>query len=463
MLITTSRFFKSLGVLAVVSLCASSPVSAISISLLDITGTGARNFSDPTIWNSSTVPGPSDFPTMDSGDGINDYVYIDAATDVQRINVGHVSSGGLEIRSGATLTTSATGGSQSNIGPSGTGHLRILSGATLNQGGLLYLGLNSTGVGMVTLDNGTHTLGGALSVARGAGTGIYNMLGGTLTVGDFFQVANTGNGTFTQSGGILEANRNAAAQGMFLAGAPGSVGTYEISGGSLTVANTNTGVINGTTDPAGGAFGTFRIVGSAPTVTIRSSYDQRQDSSLEMVIEASGVSPMNVGGDAILDGLLGVSFTTTPSFGQQFTIMNYGGNLSGNFSAFDSLVDGPSGTDSILLGIDYGTGANSSIFVTVLEQLGDFNMMDGVNESDFFILSDNLGAHLDQVIAYSDGDINNDGKIDLVDFDVFKNLYPVVVESALAQMAVPEPSTWALATLAGIAGSFAARRRRSRR
>ena len=105
------------------------------------------------------------------------------------------------------------------------------------------------------------------------------MEGGTLTVGDFFQIARNGHGTFTQSGGTLQANRSSAAQGMFLAGAAGSSGLYEISGGSLTVAATNTGVMNGAT--AGGGAGIFRIVGSAPTVTIGTNYDQRAGTALK--------------------------------------------------------------------------------------------------------------------------------------------------------------------------------------
>lgn len=366
MIFTASSFYRSLVVLAVVTLCISTPASAQNVFVNDITGTGARNFSDPTIW--PTVPGPSNQAIIDFGDGTTDYVFVDAATSVGRINIGNANSGGLEIRSGATLTTTATGGSQSNIGPTGSGHLSILSGATLNQDGLLYLGLNAAGTGMVTLsDNGTHTLGGALAIRDG--TGVYDMLGGTLTVGGFFQVARNGNGTFTQSGGTLQANHSLATQqGMFIAGGVGAVGLYEIRGGSLAVADTNLGVINGTTNVTGGAFGIFRIVGSAPTVTIGSNYDQRLDARFEVVIDSGGVSPMNIGGNVSLDGGLGVSFTTVPIIGQQFTIMNYSGDLTGLFSEFDKLVDSPSGPNSVLLRVDYGTGTDSSVVLTVVPE-----------------------------------------------------------------------------------------------
>jgi hypothetical protein len=367
---TLARFWTlSIFLTLVAMLGHSTSVSAATINLLNISGTGPRNFTDTTIWDSGTVPGSSDFSVMAMGNGTTDYVYLDTPVTLQRFNVGNVASGGLEIRSGATLTTTVTGSSQTNIGPGGAspgvGYLTIKSGATLTQAGLMYLGLSANGTGTVTLEPGaTHTTGAELAIRDGTGT--YNMLGGTLTVGGFFQIARNGNGTFKQAGGTLQANRNAAAQGMLLAGAAGSTGLYEISGGSLTVATTNTGVINGAT--AGGGAGVFRIVGSAPTVTIGTNYDQRAGASFEVVIGAGGISPMNVGGNALLNGTLGASFTATPSVGQQFTIMNYTGTLTGQFAAFDSLVDSPLGPDTVQLSLDYGAGTNGSVVLTVVPE-----------------------------------------------------------------------------------------------
>lgn len=372
---TICRFFSSSCVFAVVIMHFSSPISAATISMIDISGTGARNFSDSAIWSPSPVPGTGDFPVMAFGNGTTDYVYVDSNTTVQRINVGNALSGGLEIRSGATLSTTVTGASQSNIGPggagaagaTGVGHLRILPGATLSQSGLLYLGLNPNGTGTVTLsDTATHTVGAELAIRDGTGT--YNMLGGSLTVGSFLQVARNGHGTFSHAGGTLKVNQpTASAQAMFIAqGAAGATGLYEISGGSLTVAGNNLGVVNGSV--AGNTTGTFRIVGSAPTVTIGSNYVQNPGSKFETVIGASGISPMNIGGNATLNGVLGVSFTATPTLGQQFTIMNYVGTLAGAFSTFDNLVDSPQGPDSVLLSIGYGAGTNSSIVLTVVPE-----------------------------------------------------------------------------------------------
>lgn len=69
---------------------------------------------------------------------------------------------------------------------------------------------------------------------------------------------------------------------------------------------------------------------------------------------------------------------------------------------------------------------------------GDFNNDKVVNELDFFILSDNLAAHLDRAVTFEDGDFNFDGRVDLDDFALFKESYPRLV---LAIVGVPEPAT----------------------
>jgi hypothetical protein len=379
-------------------LCVSTPALGVNVFVNDITGAGAKNFTDTAIWPNGTLPTSADQAIIDKGDGISDYVYVDSQLQIQRFNIGNQATGGLELRNGAYLFCSQ-GSNQVNVGPgqpgfAGVGYLRIKSGATLEQSGLMNLGLNPLGTGTVTLeDGGTHLLGTQLVVGS-AGIGTYNMLGGMLRTGNYLMMGNaaTGNGTFKQSGGTIEVNRvHAQNHGFYLGFTAGATGLYEISNGTLTVAATNPGVLNGALAAGGGSFGTFRIVGSAPTINIATNYDQRANASLDVVIGATGISPMNLGGNAILDGILGASFTATPTVGQQYTIMNYGGTLTGTFGTFDSLVDCPMGPNSVQLSINYGTGSASSIVLTV-----------------------------DSLVTYHPGDYNADGKVDAADYVLWR-------------------------------------------
>ena len=90
--------------------------------------------------------------------------------------------------------------------------------------------------------------------------------------------------------------------------------------------------------------------------------------------------------------------------------------------------------------------------------LGDFNVSGTVEVNDFYILSNNLGTHLDgNFVGHAGGDINLDGRVDLDDFGMFKALFPQV---AAAAEAVPEPTTMALASLVVFGGAISRRRPR---
>jgi hypothetical protein len=104
------------------------------------------------------------------------------------------------------------------------------------------------------------------------------------------------------------------------------------------------------------------------------------------------------------------------------------------------------------------TAVFNGFWIEPFTMLGDFNRMGGVEVNDFFILSDNLGTHLDgNFVGHAGGDINLDGRVDLDDFDQFKALFPAV---AAAAGAVPEPPTVALASLVVFGGSIILRRPR---
>src|SRR5689334_3653757 len=89
---------------------------AVNVFVNDITGTGARNFTDTSIWPNSTLPTNIDQAIIDKGDGITDYVYVDSSLQVQRFNIGNQATGGLELRNGAYLFLNQ-GSGQTNVGP----------------------------------------------------------------------------------------------------------------------------------------------------------------------------------------------------------------------------------------------------------------------------------------------------------------------------------------------------------
>ena len=101
-----------------------------------------------------------------------------------------------------------------------------------------------------------------------------------------------------------------------------------------------------------------------------------------------------------------------------------------------------------------GGNAAYAIDSITLASPGDFNNDTEVDEFDFGILRDHMGAHIEGPVDFSMGDNNRDGRVDLQDFVEFKGLFPAVVAAAAAS--IPEPTsvallTWALVSLALVA------------
>lgn len=393
------------------------------------TNPGALQFTDGANWVGGTAPsGAGSVPVIDSVNGITDYPYIDSAVSFDRFSIAAVDSsktGGLEFRSGANVTTTVD--SAHYVGARGVGYMRVLDGATLDIGGPLLIGWATTGTGAVT------------------------MSGGTVTMEDYVQVGRQGNGSFVQSGGDLAIYRGSG-NAMVIAPFSGATGYYEISGGSLSVnvLNAPGGLTNGAVDGSGGATSTLKVIGDAATVTVSGDYSQYPGGTLALEIGA-GISPLNVLGNvAITGGALNVNFTTTPSEGQQFTVLNYG-TLAGTFPTFDMQVDSPAGPNTVALNIDYGTGASSAIVLTV-ESIGpptlagDFDSDGDVDGADFIAWQTNYptasGATLTQ------GDANGDGAVNGADFAIWQGAFPA---SPTPTVAVPEPAAVCLLLIGGIA------------
>lgn len=170
-----------------------------------------------------------------------------------------------------------------------------------------------------------------------------------------------------------------------------------------------------------------------------------------------------IAGDATLAGTLALEFgDLTLSPGTSIEILDVAGVLSGTF---DGLADGTvvgnfSGLDLL---IDYqGGDGNDVVLRTVAAPLpGDFNNDGRVDLADYTVWRDNLGAA-------SESPINNNGDglagVDAADYAVWKTSFgnPAAAQLTNATAAVPEPGTLCLLLALAAAASLPAARRHCR-
>ncbi|MHB9072264.1 MAG: autotransporter domain-containing protein [Desulfobaccales bacterium] len=116
-----------------------------------------------------------------------------------------------------------------------------------------YIGQNSTGT--LTQGGFTNTVNNNLRLGQNAGaSGTYDLSGGSLSVGGNAYIGYSGTGTFTQTGGT-----HTVTGILMLAADAGSSGTYSLSSGSLSVGNYEAVGYSGT--------GTFTQSGGTHSVT----------------------------------------------------------------------------------------------------------------------------------------------------------------------------------------------------
>ncbi len=204
---------------------------------------------------------------------------------------------------------------------SGTSGAYTLSGTgSLSVGGGEYIGWG--GSASFTQSGGTNSVTGDLALALfsgGGGTfslgsGSYNLSGGSLSVGGDEFIGINGTGVFSQSGGT-----HTVSGGLYLADFSGASGTYNLSGGSLAVggdeyigyAGTGTFTQSGGTNAITGNLSVGAAVGSGTYVllggsaTVGGNYTQGANGTFSPGI----ASPVNfakllVGGTASLNGTL---------------------------------------------------------------------------------------------------------------------------------------------------------------
>lgn len=157
---------------------------------------------------------------QNSGQGLTT-ASIDAAgtLEVDRLYIGHSGRAALVVTGGIVRPDVLNLG----VAESGRGTLELSSG-TISTG---ISTIGGDGVGVLNHTGGFHSVSDFLSVAAN-GAGTYLMSGGTLTVDGATQIgADTGNGRFIQSGGLVRVEN-----GMLIVG-PNS--KYELTGGTLEI------------------------------------------------------------------------------------------------------------------------------------------------------------------------------------------------------------------------------------
>ncbi len=261
------------------------------------------------------------------------------------VGEGAGNFGRMDIDSGTFTTTSwiAVGrnGATGELNLSGTGLVEKTADPASHVvvGSLGGTGtVNQTGGTLDTVGNGEVRLG-----ENGGATGIYNLSGGLVNV-DGFLVGwtggaagelnisgsgelNTGNlviaaeadtsGTVSQSGGIANIG------GTLDLRALGASGSYSISGGDLNVGG----------DLAGEGGG-LEVSGSASTIDIGGNFTLDGSSDTDFILDASGVSAINVVGDATLAGPLGIDISALATGIGDIELIDVGGALSGPFTTF---------------------------------------------------------------------------------------------------------------------------------
>ena len=229
------------------------------------------------------------------------------ATDLVAINNGRI----------VTITESGEVADSLRLAstPTDRGTLRILSGDLTFRLGRI----GDEGIGVMNQLGGNVTATTRLWIgARGpgydaAGQGTYNLSGGTLTVlgtaDTSFRIGRAGaTGLLNHTGGTLvTADQLNIAAKPAADGLP-SKGSYIISGNA--VLNVGSTLLNDATGPDDEGEALFEIRGSQVTMTML-SYGHRPDATLRYVADANGVSPMHIinapVGVEIEDGLLDIN------------------------------------------------------------------------------------------------------------------------------------------------------------
>ncbi len=258
------------------------------------------------------VPSGAKAYVRNGGTAILDY----AAPGITEFDIEAGST--VEVKPGASLTGTGTANWKvGDAGSSGVTGTLLQTGGALKNGGDLYLGD----------DPGDY--------------GVVKMFGGSLEVGDDLKVGDDGEGLFELHGGDLTVHGYIALAGKAIVD---SAAVFEISGGTLTqIGDATSGSGNSRFTVADEMASTLRIIGGLATINV-TTFEQKVAGTMEIVLDATGISTIQASENLLLDGVLTVTLADgfTPALGTYDLIVAQG-TRTGEFTT----VNLPSGDYSV--------------------------------------------------------------------------------------------------------------------
>jgi len=401
--------------------------------------------------------------------------------------VGSFSTGvGIYNMDGAGAVLNVDSDRDLVIGAAGQGTFNLNDG-TVNVSGIVRIGRQSTGVGVLNLNGGQLN---TPAIAGGDGSGVLNWNGGVLRLtstptGDMISgldnvyikagganintnghdatvaqalltdptspnggLTKTGLGTLTLSGANTYDGETRVEEGILLVenstgSATGNGNVVVQAGGTLG----GSGFISGqVTVESGGALAPGASFGLLTLGSVVLDTDSAIAIEIGGTTQGSQYDALSVTGLATLGGALNVALIDLGgayalTTGTSFELLTANGGLDGKFD-YENL---PAGYAWYL---DYGVATPNTVTLQLLALRGDMNGDNLLTEDDVapFILALTNRAAFEAmyplVIADAAGDVNGDGTFDLGDVKQFSIL---VSDSAPANSnAVPEPTTFAL-------------------